>query len=121
MSFSWWCKDKDGKDLFDEFKINSQALALDFDGAPYSCEEIRRRWASIPYKEKFEDAARDAMTEVRGLITANLAYVEGPEHPDCPSCTCKRQVKSFFTFDPDHLRRFLAIPYERVWRAGGGW
>lgn len=121
MSFSWWCKDQGGADLFKEYEINSQALCLDFDGSPASCADIRRAWISVPYKDKLPEAARDAVASCQELVRQNLAYAMGPAHPDCPACTCRRDIKSFFHFSPETLQRFLDIPLGRVWSAGGGW
>lgn len=122
MSFSWWCKDKDGKDLFKEFGINGQALGLGDARAPIPVDTIRSRYEAIPYKEKLEDAARDALAEAQSLVLKNLESYETPQHPECPTCQCRKPLPSndFWGMDIEQAKRFVSIPLERVWRAGGG-
>jgi hypothetical protein len=122
MSFSWWCEDKAGKDLFDEFKIHGQALGLgEEDGAPRLVAEIRACWISVPYKNDYQPAACDAVMAVKEMVRENLAYFCGPEHAECPHCQCRRAPGGFIGFDIEQAKRFLEIPIERVWRAGGGY
>lgn len=123
MSFSWWCKDKKRKDLFDEFGINGQALGLGDSGSskyltPHCVTEIREMWCRHPYKEKIEDSARAAMSAIQAMAINNLRFLE-KEHPECPCCTCK--LKPLDGFDIEQAKRFVSIPLDRVWRAGGGW
>jgi hypothetical protein len=123
MSFSWWCKDKKGKDLFDEFEINGQALGLSDDHCEYSTEDLRHRWMEVGYKGKLEDAARDAVETVQTLVAANLRrYTEPPHKDECPACTCEPpKPAELWGMDIEQAKRFLAIPLDRVWRAGGGY
>lgn len=121
MSFSWWCKDKNGKDLFKEFEINHQGFGLgpsglNNKGAPHRLEDIRQAWASVPYTEKFEDAARDAMSVAQRMAQENL---ESLLSRHCETCSCGAAVPSGWS--ADDIRRFLSIPLDRVWRGGGGW
>lgn len=121
MSFSWSCRDTSGKDLFEEFEINSQALCFCFDGAPRTTEQIREAFASVPYKESFEQAARDALSFAQALVMENINHAAGPAHLDCPCCTCKRREVRGFHWDIEQARRFCKIPLIRVHRCSGGW
>ncbi len=122
MSFSWWCKDKDGKDLFEEFEINHQAMGLSDEECPRSISEVRAAFADVPYKDKLQDAARDALNFTQAFVLENLDYYTGPAHPDCPSCKCERaRPRVPFGFDIEQARRFISIPLTRVWRASGGY
>lgn len=122
MSFSWWCKDTDSKDLFAEYKINPQALGLSDDQCPRSISDVRSAFYNVPYKDKLVDAARDALNFAQALVLENLNYYTGPEHPECPCCKCEREAPPQpFGFDIEQARRFISIPLTRVWRAGGSW
>jgi len=123
MGFSWWCEDKDGKDLFEEFGVNSQAMGLTDDGCAQSQSDIRSAWTGVPYKEKLEEAARDAVAAVQSMVAENLRRYTGGLHSDeCPTCTCApRQPKGVFGIDVEQAKRLLSIPLNRVHRAGGGY
>lgn len=126
MSFSWWCEDKDGRDLFEEFDVNRQALGLGPNGpgtteAPHSVGDIRHAWNSVPYKEKLEDAARDAVAIVQRLARENKESLIIPPH--CPTCTCEGvgKYRATESWDIANIDKLLAVPLDRVWRAGGGY
>ncbi len=122
MGFSWTFEDRNGKDLLMEFDINSQAIGLAGDQSPLSIVEVRGAFAIVPYKDKLEDAARDALLRSQDAVRRNLDFYTGPAHPDCPCCTCQKEDKSaFFGFDKAQAKRFLSIPVDRVWRAHGGY
>src|SRR5690348_3926069 len=122
MSFSWWCKDKDGKDLFTEFGVNGQALGLgpnggepgniEFEFTPISVDQIRSAWCSVPYKDKLADAAQDAVREVQRLAKFNLDALNPPKH--CDTCTCVRDEIKPLWWSGSDIRRLLAIPLDRV-------
>src|SRR5262245_53200964 len=122
MSFSWSCEDKDGKDLFDEFEINSQALGLSDEDCPRSLSEIRTVFYNVPYKDKLQQAAVDALNFTQDLVLENLNYYTGPAHPECPCCKCEReQPATPWGLDIEQARRFISIPWTRVWRASASW
>jgi hypothetical protein len=125
MSFSWWCHDKDGKDLFKEFGVNSQALGLgpntaSATEAPNRVSDIRSAWMHIPYKDKLEDAAQEALATVQALALENKASLK--REPHCPTCKCECTTgyRTPHFWDIDSIDRLLSVPIERVWRAGGG-
>ena len=122
MGFSSQCSDKNGKSLWHEFLIHDQFTGLSDDHTPYSISELRNVFIHTAYKDKLEDGARDAISDMKSLVKSNLDYYVGPEHPDCPSCQCKRNPPpTIFGLDIDQCKRFLSIPLERVWRASGGY
>lgn len=121
MSFSWWCKDQSGNDLFKEFDINSQALCFAFENSPRSTEDIRSAFYAVPYKDKIEDAARDSINFAQALVMENINAATGFAHLECPCCTCARDDVKGFMWNLEEARRFCKIPLTRVWRAGGGW
>jgi len=120
MSFSWWCKDKDGKNLFAEFGINPKAFGLgpariEYSEARYYLEAIRETWVRFSYADVNEDAARDAVKAVKALVQANIDGLT-PQH--CDTCKCKLEPKGWILAD---AKAFMSLPVDRVWRAGGGW
>lgn len=121
MSFSWTCTDKNGKDLFDEFKINDQALGLSDGQCPRSISDIRNTFYAVPYKDKLPEAAQDALNFTQALVLENLNYYNGPAHPECPCCRCTRVLPTTFSLDIEQARRFISIPLTRVWRASASW
>ena len=121
MSFSWWCHDKAGRDLFDLHEINGQALNLapncpDDTDAVYRLNDIRHAWASVQYKEQLQDAAQDAMRIVKRMLAEILQGLQ-PHH--CETCTCV-MIKPE-GWNVEDIKRFLDIPIDQVWRCGGGW
>ena len=121
MSFSWWCKDKDGKDLFAEFGVNPQGHGLgpnsaeDTD-APYRLSDIRSHWSANAYAGDLDIAAQDNVRDAQAMALENRQSLK-PNH--CRTCTCP-EVKPR-GWSAAAIDRFLAIPAERVWRAGGGY
>ena len=125
MSFSWSVKDKHGKDLLDEFKVDGAGYGLgsystEDQETPATLDDIRSAFARIPYKDKLPEAARDAVQAAQEIAVRNLMFFDSPAHEDCPTCSCKRDPKPHGV-DVEALRRFLSIPLDRVWRASGGW
>lgn len=119
MSYSWGITDAGGKDLFEEFEINSQALGLSDDQCPHCIHAIRSSFYDVPYKDKLKEAAQDALSFTQSLVMQNLNYYTAPAHPDCPSCKCERAKPRIpFGFDIEQARRFIRIPRLRVSR---GW
>jgi len=131
MSFSWWCKDKDGKDLFAEFGANGQALGLAPNGEPdpsytdgpeaprpaYSLCDIRRAWCEfVGFADDSQKAAREAVATVQAMARTNLRSLR-PHH--CETCTC-HELKPH-GWNVAEIEKLLAVPLERVWSAGGGW
>lgn len=122
MGFSWSCTDQKGVDLFEEFKINHQALGLADDLSPHNISEIRDAVYRNRYGGKFDEAARDAISEVQAMVAANLQPYETPKHQECPNCCCKPDPpRQMWGLDIEQCRRFLSIPLQRVWRASGGY
>lgn len=109
MSFSWWCKGRDGGDLFALHEIHPQALNL-----PNS-DMVRKLWTEIPYKESSEMAARDAIMAIQSHLSR---WVTDRIHTDCDTCRC---VRSVTTDEAAAVARLLHIEATDVWRAGGGW
>lgn len=121
MSFSWWCHDKNGNDLFDAAGINGQALGLapntaGCTDAQFRLNDIRAEWCRHQYKEKLADAARAALINCQAMVRANLEELE-PHH--CATCTCKQAPPVGWSVTD--CERFLNIQVVNVWRAGGGW
>ncbi len=120
MSFGWWCKDKSGGDLFTEFGIHSQAMNLvpsahDDERFEFNCRpRVEEVWQANAYRDRHEDAARDAMADIQVLVRGNIEALR-PCH--CDTCTCVLEPKGW---DLKMAERFLSIPLERVWRCGGG-
>ncbi len=83
---------------------------------PFNAEHIRQTWANHPYKEVTEIAARDAVRHVQAIIRDNL---DARAHRHCDTCACEPDPAVGWSVDD--AKRFLLIPTERVWRAGGGW
>lgn len=125
MSFSWWCVDRSGNDLFKEYGVHYQALGLgpnnpDATEAPHRVSNIRAAFTDFSYADKFEDAARDAIALVQQMARANRESLKSEPH--CPSCRCAG-VGTYRTphyWSVESIDRLLAIPLERVWRCGGG-
>ena len=121
MSFSWWCKDKQGRELFKEFGVHSQGLGLGpncdwHTPAEFSLSEIRNNFCRVDYKDKVEDAARDAILVVQSMVKTNKAGLH-PRH--CDTCTCPKSEPEGWS--EQEIAKMLAIPITRVWRCGGGW
>ena len=121
MSFSWWVKDKTGSDLLAKHGINSQMLWLGANSyectrSMYSVNELRSAWSSFRYKEKCEDAARDAVMEIQKLARQNK-FCLIPRH--CKTCTCPTVKPDGWSVE--EIDKLLSVDPSEVWRAGGGW
>jgi hypothetical protein len=126
MGFGWWCKDRDGKDLFEEFGVHHQALGLGPNNAsatdaPNRVSDIRSAWIRVPYKEDFEDAAQDAVAAAQAMALENKESLK--REPHCETCKCPGTTgyRAPEWWDIESIDRLLAVPVERVWRAGGGY
>lgn len=125
MSFSFSMEDKKGNDLLKKYGIHDQLLGVapngsDAMGAPYDLDQIRAVIGTAKYGKDLPAAARDAWNEVRAMVAANRDHFAGPEHPECPSCKCKRPQPQFW-FDVDDMEKLLAVPVNEIHRLWGGW
>lgn len=121
MSWSCWIKGKNGVDLLKKYGIHEQFLGLapgcpDDTDAPYRLEDIRSAFSGVPYKDRFREAAQDAVLTVKGMILDNKASLE-QEH--CESCKCVSVIPVGWSIED--IMRFQAIPLDEVYKAGGGW
>lgn len=109
MSFSWWCRDEHGRDLFEEFAVNNQALGLP------NYDAVRSGWVAVRFRDELRNAAVAAVSFAQATVREAL-NARAEKH--CETCDCPPTYPQHWNMAMTH--RFLSIPLERVHRAGGG-